>query len=221
MDCKRYVKGPSMLRCQSPFYKGTLETFVCLSSTEICVCKLRNTRLNSASNSCVRCFEFILHTTHNVRSWKKAVFKALLSLHGEFLEITLSVFLSLEVGFKSNQIYICLKNLWITYSKNVNVAWDGRGWVGIDTKNRIYKTNIKMVVLSLAELLVCIKFNNPNGYQIIRFTEKSQYIEEINPYFVHRYRLVPQSSPSKMGKWIFIGNLSSYWTKMLQKYCQK
>ena len=145
----------------------------------------------------------------------------MLSLHGEFLEITLSVFLSLEVGFKSNQIYICLKNLWITYSKNVNVAWDGRGWVGIDTKNRIYKTNIKMVVLSLAELLVCIKFNNPNGYQIIRFTEKSQYIEEINPYFVHRYRLVPHSSPSKMGKSIFIGNLFSYWTKMLRKYCQK
>ena len=86
----------------------------------------------------------------------------------------------------------------------------GGGEVGIDTKNRIYEKNIKIDVLSLAELLVCIKFNNPNGYQIIRFTDKSQYIEEINPYFVPRYRLVPQSSPSKMGKWIFIENLFSY-----------
>ena len=71
--------------------------------------------------------------------------------------------------------------------------------MNVDTKNRIYKKNIKMVVLSFVKLFECIKFNNPNGYQIIRFTEKSQYLEKINPYFVHKYRLVRHSSSWK--KW--------------------
>ena len=52
-----------MQRGQCLIYNGTHKTLVLLLSTEICVCKLIETRLCSATNSGVRCVQSELNTT--------------------------------------------------------------------------------------------------------------------------------------------------------------
>ena len=60
---KETVSVISMQRGKCPIYNSTLSTFVYLLSTEICVCKLLETR--SAANSSVRCFvQSELSTAH-------------------------------------------------------------------------------------------------------------------------------------------------------------
>ena len=48
---------------------------VCLSSTEMCVCKLIETRLYSAASSSVRCVEFVVYVVYTGNcSWLQARF---------------------------------------------------------------------------------------------------------------------------------------------------
>ena len=68
-DCNVIIMWPSMLKT------APIKAFVCSSVSEICVCKLIETRMYSAENSCICCVEYKLCVACTwIRSWLQVGF---------------------------------------------------------------------------------------------------------------------------------------------------